>query len=100
MKLLSSSSSSFVLLLSFSLSTQHMWESKLEDKPFGEVDSSFGLHRSFSSSSFKGLVSQGPKGVEAQNEPSCLDSSNFILILVQISCASQIGSSYFIMKAR
>jgi hypothetical protein len=44
-----------------------MWESKLEDKPFGEVDSSFGLHRSFSSS-FKWLVSQGPKEVEAQKE--------------------------------
>jgi hypothetical protein len=65
-----------------------MWESKWEDKPFGEVVSSFGLHRSFSSSSFKGLVSQGLKEVEAQNELSCLDSSNLILILVQISCAS------------
>jgi hypothetical protein len=59
-----------------------MWESKWEDKPFGEVDSSFGLHRSFSYSSFKGLVSQIPKEVEAQNELSCLDSSNLILILV------------------
>jgi hypothetical protein len=46
-----------------------MWESKWEDKPFGEVDSSFGLQRSLSYSSFKGLVSQGPKEVEAQNEP-------------------------------
>jgi hypothetical protein len=71
-----------VLPLSFSLATQHMWESKWEDKPFGEVDSSFGLHRSFSSSSFKELVSQIPKEVEAQNELSCLDSSNLLLILV------------------
>jgi hypothetical protein len=69
-----------------------MWESKLEYKPFGEADSSFGLHRSFSSSSFKWLVSQGPKEVESQNEPSCLDSSNLFLILVQISCASRIDS--------
>jgi hypothetical protein len=50
-----------------------MWESKWEDKPFGEVDSSFGFHRSFSSSSLQGLVSQRPKEVEAQNELSCLD---------------------------
>jgi hypothetical protein len=64
------------------------------------VDSSFGLHRSFSSSSFKRLVSQIPMEVEAQNELSCLDSSNLILILVQISSASQIGSSHLIMKAR
>jgi hypothetical protein len=65
-----------------------MWESKWEDKPFGEVDSSFVLQRSFSSSSFKGLVSQGLKEVEASYELTCLDSSNLFLILVQISCAS------------
>jgi hypothetical protein len=65
-----------------------MWESKWEDKPFGEVDSSFGLQCSFSSSSFKGLVSQGLKEVEASYELTCLDSSNLFLILVQISCAS------------
>jgi hypothetical protein len=51
-----------------------MWESKLEDKPFGEVDSSFGLHHSFSSSSFKVLVSHGLKEVEALYELTCLDS--------------------------
>jgi hypothetical protein len=61
-----------------------MWELKWKDKPFGEVDSSFGLQRSFSSS-FKGLVSQELKEVEAS---TCLDSSNLFLILVQISCAS------------
>jgi hypothetical protein len=77
-----------VLPLSFSLATQHMWESRWEDKPFGEVDSSFGLQPSFSSSSFKGLVSQGLKEVEASYELTCLDSSNLFLILVQISCAS------------
>jgi hypothetical protein len=44
-----------------------MWESKWEDKPLGEVDSSFGLHRSLSSSSFKGLVSQELKEVEVSN---------------------------------
>ena len=76
-----------------------MWESKWEDKPFGEVDSSFGLHRSFSSSSLQGLVSQRTKEVEAQNELSCLDLLNLLLILVQISCTSQMGLSYFIMKA-
>jgi hypothetical protein len=65
-----------------------MWELKLEDKPFGEVDSSFGLHRSFSSSYFKGLVSQELEEVEASNGSSCLDSSNLFLTLVQISCAS------------
>jgi hypothetical protein len=43
MRLISSASSSFVLPLSFSLATQHMWKSKWEDKPFGEVDSLFGL---------------------------------------------------------
>jgi hypothetical protein len=64
-----------------------MWESKWEDKPFGEVDSSFGLQRSFYSS-FKGLVSQGLKEVEASYELTCLDSSNLFLILVQIACAS------------
>ena len=74
-------------------------ESKWEDKPFGEVDSSFGLHRSFSSSSLQGLVSQELKEVEAQNELSCLDLLNLLLILVQISCTSQMGLSYFIMKA-
>jgi hypothetical protein len=52
-----------------------MWESKWEDKPFGEVDSSFGLQRPFSSSYFKGLISQGLNGVEAPYELSCLDSS-------------------------
>jgi hypothetical protein len=72
MRLLSSSSSSFVLSLSF-LATQHIWESKWEDKSFGEVDSSFGLQRSFSSSSsFKGLVSQGLKEVEETDELTCL----------------------------
>ena len=65
-----------------------MWESRWEDRPFGEVDSSFGLQRSFSSSSFKGLGSQGLKEVEASYELTCLDSSNLFLILVQISCAS------------
>ena len=70
-----------------------MWESKWEDKPFGEVDSSFGLHRSFSPSSLQGLVSQKLKEVEALNELLCLDSSNLILILVQISCASGMDSS-------
>jgi hypothetical protein len=75
MKLLSSSSS-FVLLLHLSLATQHMGESKWEDKPFGEVDSSFGLQRSFSYSSFKGLISQGLKEIEASYELTCLDSSN------------------------
>jgi len=55
-----------------------MWELKWEDKPFGEVDSSFGLHRSFSSSSLQWLVSQIPKEVEAQNELSCLDLSNLV----------------------
>jgi hypothetical protein len=69
-----------------------MWESKWEDKPFGEVDSSFGLHRSFSSSSFKGLVLKELKEVEASYELSCLNSSNLLLILVQISCASGICS--------
>jgi hypothetical protein len=69
-----------------------MWESKWEDKPLGEVDSSFGLHRSLSSSSFKGLVSQELKEVEVSNEPSFLDLSNLLLILVQISCASGICS--------
>jgi hypothetical protein len=53
-----------------------MWESRWEDKPFGEVDSSFGLQHSFSFSSFKGLVSQGLKEVEASYELTCLDSSN------------------------
>jgi hypothetical protein len=52
------------------------------------VDSSFGLQHSFSSSSFKGLVSQGLKEVEALYELTCLDSSNLFLILFQISCAS------------
>jgi hypothetical protein len=42
-----------------------MWELNWEDKPFGEVDLSFGLQHSFSSSSFKGLVSQELKEVEA-----------------------------------
>jgi hypothetical protein len=59
-----------------------MWELKWEDKLLGEVDSSFGLHRSFSSSSLQGLVSQELKEVEAQNELSCLDSSNLTLILL------------------
>jgi hypothetical protein len=45
-----------------------MWESKWEDKPFGEVDSSFGLQRSLSSSSFIGLVSQEQEEVEALSE--------------------------------
>jgi hypothetical protein len=45
-----------------------MWELKWEDKPFGEVDPSFGLQHPFSSSSFKGLVSQGLKEVEALYE--------------------------------
>jgi hypothetical protein len=65
-----------------------MWELKWEDKPFGEVDSSFGLQRSFSYSSFKGLDSQRLNEVEASYELTCLDSSNLFLILVQISCAS------------
>jgi hypothetical protein len=45
-----------------------------------------------SSSSFKGLVSQELKEVEVSNEPSFLDLSNLLLILVQISCASGICS--------
>jgi hypothetical protein len=42
------------------------------------VDSLFGLQRSFSSSSFKGLVSQGLKEVEASYELTCLDSLNLL----------------------
>jgi hypothetical protein len=61
-----------------------MWELKWEDQPFGEVDSSFGLQRSFSSYSFKVLVSQGIKEVEASYELTCLDSSN--LFLIPIKC--------------
>jgi hypothetical protein len=49
---------------------------------FGELESSFGRQHSGSSSSFKGLVSQGLKEVEASYELTCLDSSNLFLILV------------------
>ena len=45
-----SSSSSLSLSLSLPLAIKHIWEVDLKDEPCEEVDSSFGLHRSFSSS--------------------------------------------------
>jgi hypothetical protein len=63
------------------------------------VDSSFGLYWTFSSSSFKVLVSQILEEVEASKELSLLDSSKFSIILVQISCTSSTSSLSLVMKA-
>jgi hypothetical protein len=73
---------SFISLISpfllFSLAAKHVWEVEWKYEPFGDVDSSFGLHH-FSSSSFKGLIPQILEEVQVLH----LDLLFFILILVE-----------------